>query len=134
MPNVFGETPPEQPQSKQSQAKNLLTLEELNTLDAKFHKELDAAQEASDGEKFGDAEQGFVQLMQEIEVALNRIAVSTFPRNSFMEIDGVKKPATVQTETEWFTRTLNKAQPARKETWPIFCGPPPTFRSRPWIC
>ena len=34
---------------------NLLTLAELNELDAGFHKEMDAAQEAFDREAFGDA-------------------------------------------------------------------------------
>ena len=103
-------TPFEQSQSNGPQPKNLLTLAELNALDAKFHKDLDAAQDAFDREAFGDAEQGFAQLTQEIEDTIKKIAVSTMPKNSFFEIDGVKKPVTVQTETELFTRTLDKAK------------------------
>jgi hypothetical protein len=89
---------------------NLLTLAELTELDAGFHKEMDAAQEAFDREAFGDAEGEFSQLAQEIEATIKRISVSTPPKNSFLEIDGVKQPVTIQTETEWFTRTLNSAQ------------------------
>ena len=87
-----------------------MTLEELNSLDAKFHKELDAAQDAFDREAFSDAEQGFAQLTQEIDDTIKRIAVSTFPKNAFFQVDGVKKPVNVQTETELFTRTLDKAR------------------------
>jgi len=71
---------------------------------------MDAAQEAYDREKFGDADDGFSQLAQEIEATIKRISVATLPKNSFMEVEGVKKPATIQAETEWFTRTMNKAQ------------------------
>jgi hypothetical protein len=104
-PPPLGQTPAKEPPPK-----NLLTLAELNTLDAKFHKELDATQEAFDREIFGDAEQGFAQLSKEVEDLIARIAVSTLPKNSFLEIDGVKKPVTVQTETEWFTRIQDKAK------------------------
>jgi len=103
-------TPINQTPAKEPPPKNLLTLAELNTLDAKFHKELDAAQEAFDRETFGDAEHGFAQLSQEVQDLIARIAVSTLPKNSFLEIDGVKKPVTVQTETEWFTRIQDKAK------------------------
>jgi hypothetical protein len=103
-------TPFEQSQSKAPPPKNLLTLAELNTLDDKFHKELDAAQEAFEKEAFGDAEQGFAQLTQEIEDTIKKIAVSTMSKNSFIEIDGVRKPVTIQTETDLFTHTLDKAK------------------------
>lgn len=104
------QTESQQTETQQSQPKNLVTLAELNELDAKFHKEMDAAQEAFDREAFGDAENGFSQLAQETEATIKRISVATLPKNSFLEIDGVRKPATIQAETEWFTRTLNKAQ------------------------
>ena len=103
-------TPLGQSQSKGSQPKNVMTLEELNSLDAKFHKEMDVAQDAFDRESFSDAEQGFAQLTQEIDDTIKRIAVSTFPKNASFEVDGVKKPVNVQTETELFTRTLDKAK------------------------
>ncbi len=107
--------PPVQTQSEQSrtdqpQPKNVLTIAEINALDVGFHKKMDAAQDAFDHEKFGDAEDAFSQLAQEIQDAIKRISTATLQKNSFIEIDGVKKPATVQTETEWFTRSLNKAQ------------------------
>lgn len=107
--------PPVQTQSQQNgqnqpQPKNVLTIAEINELDAGFHKKMDAAQDAYDHEKFGDAEAAFSLLAEEIQAAIQRISTATLQKNSFMEIDGVKKPATTQTETEWFTRTLNKAQ------------------------
>lgn len=104
------QTESEQTRRQQSQPKNLLTLDELNKLDAGFHKEMDAAQEAFDREAFGDAEGEFSRLAQETEAAIKRISASTLQKNGFLEIDGVRKPATIQTETEWFTRTLNQAQ------------------------
>jgi cytochrome c556 len=110
MPNLGRNVPTEQPQPKGPPPKNLMKLEELNSLDAKFHKELDAAQDAFDREAFSDAEQGFAQLTQEIDDTIKRIAVATFPKNASFEIDGVKKPVNVQTETELFTRTLDKAK------------------------
>ncbi len=111
MPNI-GRTigsPTEAPRHAQA-PKNLLTLEELNTLDAKFHKEMDVAQEFFDREKFADAQKGFADVAAEIDDTLKRIAVSTLPKNGTMEIDGVKKPATVQNETEWFGRTRDKVK------------------------
>jgi hypothetical protein len=107
--------PPVQTQSEQSrtdqpQPKNVLTIAEINALDAGFHKKMDAAQDAFAHEKFADAEDGFSQLAKEIQDTIKRISTATLQKNSFIEIDGVKKPATIQTETEWFTRSLNKAQ------------------------
>jgi len=110
MPNKGGPSSPFTQSPKEALAKNLMTIDELNALDAKFHKELDAAQDAFDREGFSDAEQGFAQLTQEIEDTIKRIAVSTMPKNSFLQIDGVKTPVTIQTETELFTRTLDKAK------------------------
>ena len=107
-------TPLNQSPSKEPQPKNLLPLAELHALDVKFQKESDAARDSFDREAFGDAEQGYAQLIQEIEDTIKRIAVSTLPKNSFIEIDGVKKPATIQAETEWYTRTLDKAK-SKKE-------------------
>ena len=101
-------SPPVQLQA-QPVPKNLLKLEELNALDAKFHKDLDTAQEAFDGEKFTEAEQGFSQLSTEIEGTLKRIATATLTKG-VLEIDGVRKPATVENETAWFSRTLEKAK------------------------
>jgi hypothetical protein len=103
-------TPIDQSTSKGSQPKNLLPLAELHTLDVKFQKETDAAKDAFDREAFSDAEQGYAQLIQEIEDTIKKIAVSTLPKNSYIEVDGVKKPATIQTETEWYTDTLDKAK------------------------
>jgi hypothetical protein len=48
--------------SKGKAPQNLIQMDELNMLDQKFHRELDAAQEAEDREKFADAEQKFSQL------------------------------------------------------------------------
>ena len=103
-------TPITQSPANEPPPKNLLTLAELNTLDAKYHRELDAAREAFDKETFGDAEQGFAQLIQEVEGTIKRIAASTLPKNGFFMLDGVKTPATVQAETALFTRTLDKAK------------------------
>jgi hypothetical protein len=104
------QTESEQTRTDQPQPKNVLTIAEINELDVGFHKKMDAAQEAFEHEKFGDAEDGFSQLVQDVQGAIKRISVATLQKNTFIEIDGVKKPATMQTETEWFTRTLNKAQ------------------------
>jgi len=101
-------TPFDQSPPKQAAPKNLLPLAELNALDLKFHQELDAAQDAFDRESFSDAERGLAQLTGEIEDTIKKIAVSTLPKNGFLEVDGVKKPATA--ETEWFTRILDKAR------------------------
>ncbi len=98
------------PNRQEPQPKKLLTLAELNALDVKFHTELDAAQEAFDREAFTDAEQGFTQVTQELEDTLKKIVSSPLQKNGFLQIDGVKKPATTQTETEWFTRILDKAK------------------------
>jgi hypothetical protein len=103
-------TPFDQSPPKQAAPKNLLPLAELNALDLKFHQELDAAQDAFDRESFSDAERGLAQLTGEIEDTIKKIAVSTLPKNGFLEVDGVKKPATAETETEWFTRILDKAR------------------------
>jgi cytochrome c556 len=110
MPNVGKPSSPFTQSSKEAQPKNLLPLEELRALDVKFQKEMEAAQDAFDREAFSEAEQGFAQLTQEIEDTIRKIAASTLPKNSFIETDGVKKPATIQTETEWYTRTLDKAK------------------------
>jgi hypothetical protein len=104
------QTESEQTRTQQVQPKNLLTMDELTALDSKFHKEMDVAQDAFDREKFADAETAFSQLAQDTEDAIKRISVSTLAKNTFIEVDGVKKPATIQAETEWFARTLNKAQ------------------------
>ena len=101
--------------SKEKTPQNLINMDELNTLDQKFHKELDAAQEAEDREKFADAEQQFGQLSDEVDALLKRIAVASFPKNSTIEFDGVKRPVTAAVETEWFTRTRDKAEKGKAE-------------------
>jgi len=88
---------------------------ELNSLDQKFHKELDAAQDAEDREKFAEAAQQFAQLSDEVDALLKRIAVATFPKNSTIEFDGVTRPVTPAVETEWFSRTLDKAEKGKAE-------------------
>lgn len=103
------ETESEQTAGQKSPGKNVLPLAELDALDAKYHKELDAAQEAFDREAFGEAEGAFARLAQETEETIRRISAATLPKNSFIQVDGVRKPATIENETEWFTRTLNKA-------------------------
>jgi hypothetical protein len=102
-------------QSKEKTAKNLISMAELNTLDQKFHKELDAAQEAEDREKFAEAARQFAQLSDEVDALLKRVAVATFPKNSTIEFDGVTKPVTTAVETEWFSRTLDKAEKGKAE-------------------
>ncbi len=104
-----------QPQ-KEKAPKNLITMEELTALDQKFHKELDAAQAAEDGEKFADAEQQFGQLSDEVDALLKRIAVATFPKNSKMTVNGVQTPVTNQTEADWFGRTREKAEQGKTES------------------
>jgi len=102
-------------QAKEKAPKNLISMDELNMLDQKFHKELDAAQEAEDREKFADAEQQFGQLADEVDAELKRIAVASFPKNATIEFDGVKRPVTTAVETEWFSRTRDKAQKGKDE-------------------
>jgi hypothetical protein len=65
--------------------------------------------DAFDREAFSDAEQGYAQLIQKIDDAIKKIAVSTLPKNSFIEVDGVKKPATIQKRPNG-TGTLDKVK------------------------
>src|SRR3569833_239253 len=102
-------------QSREKPAKNLMNLEELNTLDRKFHQELDAAQASEDGEKFADAEQKFGQLSDEVDALLKRIAVASFPKNSKMTVNGEEKPVTPQLEMDYFTRARDKADAGKAE-------------------
>jgi len=102
--------------SKEKAPQNLIQMDELNTLDQKFHKELDAAQEAEDREKFADAEQQFGQLSEEVDALLKRIAVASFPKNSTIEFEGVKRPVTAAVEAEWFSRTRDKAEKGKAES------------------
>jgi hypothetical protein len=86
MPNLGRNVPTEQPRPKGPQPKNLMTLEELNSPDAKFHKEPDVAQDAFDREMLAMRKQGFAQLTQEIDDTIKRIAVATFPKNASFDI------------------------------------------------
>ncbi|HVW11179.1 MAG TPA: hypothetical protein VHC90_21485 [Bryobacteraceae bacterium] len=104
-----------QPQQKEKDAKNLITLDEISKLDQKFHSEFDAAQQAEDGEKFAEAEKGFTQLSSEVDDLLKRIAVSVFPKNSFITVDGVKQPVTIPVETEFFGHMRDKAEKGKAE-------------------
>jgi hypothetical protein len=102
-------------QPREKAAKNLISMDELNTLDKKLHQELDAAQAAEDSDKFADAGQQFSQLADEVDAELKRIAVASFPKNAMIEFDGVKRPVTTAVETEWFSRTRDKAQKGKDE-------------------
>ncbi len=101
---------PRQAAPDEPQPKGVLTIAEITELDAGFHKIMDGAQNAFDHEKFADALEGFSQVEQDIQNAIKRISISTPPKNTFIVIDGDRKPATIQAEIDWFTRTLNTAQ------------------------
>jgi len=102
-------------QPKEKPAKNLMNLEELNTLDQKFHKELDAAQQAEDREQYADAGQQFGQLSDEVDALLKRIAVASFPKNSKMRVNGEEKPVSTQAEMDYFSGTRDKAEKGKAE-------------------
>lgn len=102
-------------QSKEKPAKNLMNLDELNTLDRKFRQELDTAQQAEDGEKFADAAQQFGQVSGEVDALLKRLAVASFPKNSKMTVNGEEKPVTPQLEMDYFGRTRDKADAGKAE-------------------
>ena len=102
-------------QPKEKPAKNLMNLDELNTLDRKFRQEMDAAQAAIDSDKFAEAEQQFGQISDEVDALLKRIAVASFPKNSKMVVNGEEKPVTTQVEMDYFGGTRDKAEKRKAE-------------------
>ncbi len=105
---------PAPPAAQTSKSKATISLDELNGLDAKYHRDLDVAQAESDGAKFVDAQTHFAQLAAAIEATNQRIASSVLPKGS-IQIDGQTRPVSAQTETELFTRILDKAQRGEKQ-------------------
>jgi hypothetical protein len=99
----------------QPDTNHLINLDELNTLDQKFHKEMDAAQDAMDHDRFAEAEQQFGQLSDEVDALLKRLAVASFPKNSKLVVNGEEKPVTVQVETDYFSGTRDKAEKRKAE-------------------
>lgn len=96
--------------SKKPPLKPVITADELITLDSQYQKEFDAAKNSSDWELFPDAARQFTALADEIEETLKRLTKSTIQKGGTLDIEGVMKPASLQTAIDFFYGTLVKAR------------------------
>ncbi len=103
MPSTTEEKP-----DKKNAGKPMISVNELGTLDVKFHNEMDAADANVEGQKFADADHGLTQLISEIDDLLQRIQTTPIQKGSF-QVDGVSKPTTPENETAYFKSIKDKA-------------------------